>query len=184
MDVQTHLKEIAKGDRNAFGYLFILYYPKVKFFITSLIKNPEDAEDISQEIFLKLWINRNLLPEIQHFSSYLFRMSKNAVFDYFKDNKRTEEFLPEDDSSLYLFPDKAILEDMIEVRDLEFIIDAYVRTMPAQQKNVFILSRKMGIKNEEIANKLNISKRTVEKHISNALKELRQYLSQIRILFF
>ena len=176
--IKGYLLQIAKGNRQAFDALFLLYYPKVKYFIHTLVENKEDVLDISQDVFFKLWLNRNLLTGVRHFSSYLFQISRNAVSDYYKNTSHAGERMMDDERQLYTFPDAALLEDAIDARDLEFIINTYIKTMPSQQKKVFLLSREENLNNEEIACQLSISRRTVEKHISNALKELRKFLSK------
>lgn len=68
------LEAISKGDEKAFEIFFLHYYPQVKGFITGLLQSPEEAEDISQDIFLMLWSNRSSLNTINNFKSYLFRV--------------------------------------------------------------------------------------------------------------
>lgn len=179
MDIEKeYLLNISKGNTKAFDSLFILHYPRVKNFIMSLVKNEEDARDLSQDIFLKIWNNREKLPEIQYFRTYLFQMSKNAVFDFFKENALFDDY-----EGGYKIKDFDSLEESIEARDLEMLIDTLVESMPEQRKKIYKMSRKEGFTNEEISIKLEISKRTVETHISSALKDIRKLLMNI-ILFF
>lgn len=179
MDIEKeYLLNISKGNTKAFDSLFILHYPRVKNFIMSLVKNEEDARDLSQDVFLKIWNNREKLPEIKFFRTYLFQMSKNAVFDFFRENtpldNYEEEYKIKSDS----------LEESIEARDLEILIDTFVESMPEQRKKIYKMSRKEGLTNDEISIKLDISKRTVETHISSALKDIRKFLMGLIFFFY
>lgn len=180
MDMEKeYLLNISKGNTKAFDSLFILHYPRVKNFIMSLVKNEEDARDLSQDIFLKIWNNREKLPEIKYFRTYLFQMSKNAVFDFFKENTPFDDY-----EGGYTIKDFDSLEESIEARDLEMLIDTLVESMPDQRKKIYKMSRKEGLTNDEISVKLEISKRTVETHISNALKDIRKLLMNIFSFFY
>lgn len=180
MDIEKEcLLNISKGNTKAFDSLFILHYPRVKNFIMSLVKNEEDARDLSQDIFLKIWNNREKLSEIQYFRTYLFQMSKNAVFDFFKENIRFDDYEGE-----YKIKDFDSLEESIEAHDLEMLIDTLVESMPEQRKKIYKMSRKEGLTNDEISIKLKISKRTVETHISNALKDIKKLLFNVFLFFY
>ena len=76
------------------------------------------------------------------------------------------------------------MEESIEARDLEMLIDTLVESMPEQRKKIYKMSRKEGFTNEEISIKLEISKRTVETHISSALKDIRKLLMNIIFFFY
>lgn len=176
-----YLIKISEGDTAAFDSLFILHYPRVKNFIAGLVKNEQDACDLSQDIFLKIWNNREKLPEIKYFRTYLFQMSKNAVFDFFKQNTIFENY---DTDNKYRTEDYNSLEETIEASDLEMLIDTLVETMPEQRKKIYKMSRKEGLANEEISILLNLSKRTVETHISNTLKDIKKLLMSIKFFFY
>lgn len=178
---QSYLQKIADGDRHCFDYLFISFYPRVKTFIVNMVKNEEDAQDMAQDIFLKIWNNRDTLPQIKNLQAYFFQMSKFRVYDYFKQN-----VLHEDYATSYTYS-KDFVEDSfteeIEAKDLELLIDMAIENMPPQRKKIFKMSRQEGITNEEIAIRLEISKRTVETHISAALSDIRKILSVITLFF-
>lgn len=178
---QSYLQRIADGDRHCFDYLFIVFYPRVKTFIVNMVKNEEDAQDMAQDIFLKIWNNRETLPQIKNLQAYFFQMSKFRVYDYFKQNIVYENYTASS-CDLKAFVEDSITDE-IEAKDLELLIDMAIENMPPQRKKIFRMSRHEGMTNEEIATRLEISKRTVETHISAALNDIRKILSVITIFF-
>lgn len=80
---EKYLKELAGGSRKAFEVLYMTYAPRVEYFLRGLLKNDLEAEDITQDIFYKIWSNRETITQIDSFKSYLFRMAKNAVYNHY-----------------------------------------------------------------------------------------------------
>lgn len=178
---RTYLQKIAEGDKSTFDYLFLVFYPRVKTFILNLVKNEDDAQDMAQDIFLKIWNNRKILPEIKNLQAYFFQMSKYQVYDYFKQNTAYEIY-PSESTDTASFVEESFLNE-IETKDLELLIDMTIENMPPQRKKIFTMSRKEGLTNDEIAISLDISKRTVETHISVALKDIRKIIYLITVFF-
>lgn len=174
-----YLKDLAKGDHNAFDMLYVYYSPKVRLYLTGFIKDNDEAKDLTQEIFYRIWINRESISKIESLNAYLFRMAHNIICDYYKHNLIEEKYQQEMNIS---YTDNSI-EENIYAKELSLLIDMAIDKMPHQQKNIFIMSRKNGLSNEEIAHELNISKRTVENHLTHALAELRKIVYSILILF-
>lgn len=181
MDIESkYIIEISKGDRAAFDALFMLYYPKVKNFVFGFVKNEDDAFDLSQDVFLKIWNNRSRLPEITHFKTYLFQIAKNTVYDFFRRKVLFDDYSMKESLNREQFD---LPHEAIEAEELELLIYGLIDSMPEQRRQIFKMSRVEGLSNDEIASKMNISKRTVETHISNVLKEIRKALTSI-VLFF
>ena len=84
------MKRIAAGDELAFQQLFDIYYPQVRGFVLSFVKNVDDTEDIAQSVFINLWQKRDLLAEVINPNAYLYRMGRNAIMNFFakKNNMR------------------------------------------------------------------------------------------------
>ena len=180
-DEKQLLKAISEGDEKAFKTFFLYYYPRIKGFINGLLQSQEEAEDLSQDIFLTLWNNRSSLHTINNLKPYLFRISKNAVYRHIErtllfrnyQQKETEKYIPPLESNE--------TDDNIHLKELELLV---VEKMPPQRQKIYKMSRESGMNNEEIARELSINKRTVENHLSQALTDIRKALFITFILFF
>ena len=84
---KTLLENIAAGDNEAFKTLFDMFFPKVKVFLVKFLKDDKAAEDIAQDIFVKIWTFGPMLPEIKSFNTYIYRMTRNAALNYLRDRK-------------------------------------------------------------------------------------------------
>lgn len=177
---KQQLLALSQNDVKAFDYLFMLYYPKVKAFLIGFLDNKEDAEDLSQDVFIKLWNVRSTLVQVENFNAYIYKITKNTLYTHLN---HTVRFNTQNIDTLADAPTLDELEQFIYATELEDIIEAAIEQMPEQQKKIFRMSRKEGKSNEEIAILLNISKRTVETHISSALSNLRKVIS-VFLLFF
>ncbi|MDR1092079.1 MAG: RNA polymerase sigma-70 factor [Prevotella sp.] len=175
------LEAISKDDPNAFDSLFTAYYPKIKTFLAGFLDSKEEAEDLAQDVFVKLWQNRSILIYVENLNAYLYRMAKNTLFDYIE--KSNKIYYSNNITAIFDIPTKETLEELLFAEELNKLIDIVIDKMPTQRKNVFIMSRKEGLLNDEIATRLNISKRTVETHISAALTDIRKIIPLL-LLFF
>ena len=183
-DEKQLLKAISEGDEKAFKTFFLYYSPRIKGFINGLLQSQEEAEDLSQDIFLTLWNNRSSLHTINNLKPYLFRISKNAVYRHIErtllfrnyQQKETEKYSPPQESNE--------TDDTIHLKELELLVTMVVEKMPPQRQKIYKMSRESGINNEEIARELGINKRTVENHLSQALTDIRKALFITFILFF
>ena len=176
-DERILLEKLAGGDRTGFDSLYLRYAAKTEEFLYRMLKNRAEAEDITHDLFLKIWQNRNSMSGVAAFGPYLFRMARNAVYDRFDSRMvrtnyaRQANPLPE-----YELPD-------VDNRDLLLLIQLAVEKMPEQRRRIFRMSREEGIPNDEIAAQLSVSVRTVENQISRALSELRKLVTVVLFFF-
>lgn len=176
----TYMKELADGSQKAFDALFMYYHPRVKSFLTGFIGDAEEAADMAQDVFYKIWMNRTVFAKVDSFRSYLFRMARNLVYDYYEHSLVKENY----DLTLRNRPQyEDLIEEDLYVKELSLLIDIAVENMPEQRKRIFKMSRKEGLSNDEIAVRLEINKRTVENHLTQALANLRKALSTVRVFF-
>jgi RNA polymerase sigma-70 factor (ECF subfamily) len=168
-----YMERLARGDHESFHRLFMQYFPKLKAFIAGLVKSEAIAEELSQDIFVKIWEKRETLTEVQSFNAYIYRMAKNAVLNYFQHEYVKERYIGQFSS------DSAIpADELFQAKETELLIQLTVSKMPIQRKKIFELSRKAQLKNEEIARELRLSKKTVENHLTLALREIRDALKK------
>lgn len=167
----TYIKELVAGNHNAFRSLFMEYFPKVKYFIVHLIKSHVIAEELAQDIFMRIWEGRAQLENIESFNSYVYRMAKNAALNYLRHKYLEESYLTE-----YKQETVTNIEGDLYAREMELLEKLTVSRMPCKRRTIYEMSRRQGLTNDEIANRLGISKKTVENHLNLALKEIRKTL--------
>ncbi len=161
-------------DKEAFELLFHRYYPMVLNFTKALVKNAVVAEDIAQNSFMKLWLNRFSLQQDQSVKNYLCILSRNEAINYLRSaSSKSVGLDPRFESHLQ----NTNVEDWMSYADTNSHLRNNIEALPPQRKAIFMMSRYEHMSNMEIAVKLNISVRTVEKHIELALKDLRRSMS-------
>ncbi len=175
-------RALAHDDREVFNCLFEKLYPKVKCFITGMCHDEEESENMTQNLFMKLWIKRDRLRSVDNISSYVFTMAYNESINFIR-HSLTLTTLPIDSGAAEV-GDSADLERDVEYRELIQKVRERIDRMPLQRRKVFLMSREEGLSNGEIASRLGISQRTVEAHISASLKELRKLIPLLFLLGF
>lgn len=168
MDEQEIIIGIKKGNPAAYRQLFLKYYPIIYRFLLRLTHDEETAKDIAQEIFMKIWINRSCLDPKLSVKNLIFVMAKNAAFNYLKSKGRLAVNIEDKD-----FADNKTCEANLEYSELKNSLDQRIDAMPEQRKRIFTMSRYQQMSNKEIADKLGLSVRTIEKHLELALRDIK-----------
>ncbi len=174
------LTEIKKGNHQAFEYLFKGYFPRLLGYALRFIPDEEQARDLVQECFATLWEKRVLIVP-GSLCSLLFTMVRNSCLNHLKHQqvvkKQQLTYLENQQGEEQLF-----YADMMQHTDCQLLlhelqeqIDRVVESLPERCREVFLLSRQEGLKNREIAEKLNISTTAVEKHIAKALARFQHH---------
>lgn len=166
----------ADGDELAFTHLFHAYKFKLYGFISKLTGSPQTAEDVVQDVFLKLWKNRGDLRAVDSFGSYLFRMAQNHAINGFRKMAREEVMRKEMRADE--LPAHSTPQSHIALKETREILHKAIQQLPPRQKAIYLLSREEGVKHEEIARRLQITTGTVKNHMIQALRTLREQLSQ------
>lgn len=170
---------LRNGSPVAFEQLFARYSQKLYRFSFSYLKSETEAEEIVQDVFMKLWENRNKLRNETSFQSYLFTIAFNAIRKHFNRKNRDERFrsdlletISEENPSLENHPDfEALLSKL----------DQLIDEMPLRRKEIFLKRKKEGKSVHDIAREMNIAPKTVENQITEAMKYLKEEFRNDRI---
>lgn len=175
--------ELISGNHKAFEIVFNTYFKKLYVFSKEYVIDSENAREIVQEAFVKLWeIKSQLRPET-NISAYLYAMVRNSSISFLKQAIVKKKYV---DYSMqkyqrYMLNYYALIDESSEkliYKELENKIHEIIEQLPKKCKTVFELSRYQELKHKEIASKLNISVKTVENHISEALKRIHVQLAE------
>lgn len=189
-DDRLLFEKIRSGDTKAFEYTFRTYAPRLEAFARKYTTDTDEAEDIVQNAFLKLWERRELLENIS-LTSFLFMLIKNSCLNYLKHNQvagTIEQRIPDINKieQLYAIDFVSDPSSQLQQKELTESIDQIMNELPPKCKEAFVLSRLNGLKNREIASKMDITEKVVEKHITRALKRfkegLRDFMSLVCLL--
>ncbi len=177
---QTIFEELKKGNEQAFEQLFKRYYQALCSYASQLLQDDDAAEEIVQDFFVKFWEKRNSITIETSLKNYLFRSVKNLSLNRIKHEKikiqHAQHVISEAEMNDY---DAHFLEV-----DLKKDIEESIAALPEKRREIFRLSREDGLKYREIAEKLNLSVKTVEAQMSLAIKTLRDKLKKYNSLIF
>lgn len=176
-DEQQTLQLIAAGDEQAFKVLFHEYRGRLFYYVSRFIKSEQVAEELVLDVFMKIWLGRELVVNIQSFDAFLFRVAHNKSIDFLRsaaNDQRLKELLWEEiQAASGEQPDL-----QLQVREFEAKIRTAVALLPPQSQKVYKLSREQELTHDQIAERLHISKATVNNHIVAAQRFIRSYLSR------
>ena len=179
------LQNLKNGDRDAFHVIFQTYFQRLFIFACKYVEQ-EQAKDIVQDCFYDLWRNREKIEITSSLSAYLFTIIKNRCFKHLKKEQKKLANqnnygikLRQEELEFFIYSEKSIVEFGIKDR-----IEKVINQLPDKCSEVFKESRWYGLTNKEIAVKLNVSVKSVEKHISKALKLFREEFKDIISFLF
>lgn len=177
---QELIAAIRSGDAEAFSNFYCGYVDSLVGFLTKIIRNEEDAKEITQDTFALLWENREKLDPHTSLKGFVGGIARNLALRMLRDRCKGIDV-----ENMHLFQSEFadMADDNIISEEAAIILSSALRNMPAQRWRVFEMSREEGLTYNEIAAKLNISYNTVVKHIALAKEEIRPILSVI-LLFF
>lgn len=176
---------IREDDMVAFYQLYERYSRRLYGFVLRYIKIEADAEEIVQDVFVKIWESRNKIDIYFSFESFLFTVAYNTTISLLRKKINEKKYL-EYLKSIQQIENAPDLTDEIHYNELKEKVQALLKELTPRQKEVFQLSREQGLSHSEIAEKLDISVNTVKKHITNTLGFLKSRIGTdliINLLF-
>lgn len=172
-DDKLLLQQISEGNEKAFDVLVGHYWNNIYGQALTYLKSTHQAQDIVQEVFIKVWEKREMLVQIERFDSFLFIMARNHIIS----ELRKKIAGPLEPDVLETLKEERIIPDQeLSFKQLQQHLKTAIELLPQQQKTAFLLSRDEGLSYEAIAKKMGLSRETVKKHICRALNYLRTYV--------
>lgn len=168
------LTELSQGSETAFTKIFDHYRPRIYSVALKMLKSASQAEEVVQEVFMKVWVLRKEMGNITNFEGYLFIMARNNIYDRFKKLAREQSarlVFHEKRSEFVSNTDHPIME-----KHYSELLQHILSELPPRQKQIYDLSRAKGMSYKQIGKQLNISHLTVKKHMAEALKFIRKHL--------
>lgn len=172
---------LAEGDERAFETIYHHYNKRLAPFVDKMVRSPELAEEIIQDIFVQLWMNRGILAGVQHPTSYLFNIATNRTLDYLKKIANNARLMDRIAYRSTEFSNET--EERLIFKESAQIIEMAVSALPEQRKLIYHLSRNEGLTHEQIAERLNISRNTVKNQMVHALKAIRTFAEKRASVF-
>ena len=170
------VSQIAAGNEPAFRQLFDLYSKRLFSFSLAMTKSSADAEEIIQECFTRIWVQRQSLTAIQHPEAWLYQIVRNRTIDHLRKVSREQKLINQVWSNLSQ-PDRS-LEDFILSREYQQLIDQALEQLSPQKQQVYRLSREQEYSHEEIAQITGLSKSRVNNILTETLKFIKAHLDK------
>ena len=168
------IKRIKKDDKEAFRDIYNLYKVRVFSFASRYLSNETDIEEIIQEVFTKLWITRKRIKEEYPLHNYLFTITKNTILH--KKQKQVNEQKYLEYLRVFYTISSLSTQKKVEFNEVSEKVDQAIDSLPEKRRQIFLLNRNDGLTYKEIAEKLELSIKTVEAHMRLALQDLRREL--------
>ena len=170
---QLLVGELKNGNEKAFRKLYDFYYQDIYGYSISLLKSKELAEENVQDVFFKIWLNRENLNLEQSFKSFLFTIARNQAFNLL--NKAANDVLLKEE--VFYTSEKSHAEGDFSIReeDCKKLKKQAIKQLPPKRQRIFKMSRKQGKTYEEISQELGISVNTVKNQMSKALESIRVF---------
>lgn len=167
------LQQIAIGDEAAFKVFFHWYQPEISYVAFKMLGDKEAVKDVLQEIMSKIWQNRTRLPHLDRAGAYINTLTKNHIYDHFRKMANEDAYITG------LIQQQSVAEsnfNQLVYKDFITRLHVHLEKLPPQQRKVFQLSKLDGLKLEEVALQMGISRETVKKHLKAAMESLKKDL--------
>lgn len=168
------LIDVSNGHELAFRKLFEVYYPNIYTTALRITKNEYVAEDIVQDTFLKVWINRESINRYENFEGWLYTVSKNITYNILKKGDHYKKYIQQEgkESLLSIYPSA---DYEMQDKDFQALLQQAVDRLPPKQRQTYALLKEQFLKRNEAAEILNVSPETVKWNIDQAMRSIRAY---------
>jgi RNA polymerase sigma-70 factor (family 1) len=171
---------LIKGDEQSFTEIYRRYAAKLAGFASSKLYNFDDAKDILHDMFVNLWENREQIHITTNLQSYLFGVIRHRIIDKIRKNITREQYALMVQALTASFEESS--DRQLEAKELKQIVEQSLDELSPRVREIYRMSRESGLRNREIAEKLNLSEQTVKNQLSMAIKHLRKSVTAIGVL--
>jgi RNA polymerase sigma-70 factor (family 1) len=165
-------QRVAAGDEEAFRKIYYLFYRKLYLFSLAIVKIKEVAEEITEDVFIKIWQQRAHIPSINNLRVYLYIATKNTALSYLSKKAKDNLVEPFDNINIDLYKSSITPEELMITAEMYRKIQQQVEALPPRCKMIFKLIREDGLKYKEVSDILNISVNTIDVQIAIAIKKI------------
>jgi RNA polymerase sigma-70 factor (ECF subfamily) len=166
------LKAIANGNEIAFKTIYDAYFKKLSAYLYKLCKSNDAAEEMVNDVFLKIWKNKSSLNHIESFEAYLFTMARNKAIDYLRKLAKDTNLITELTAQIQESHNE--IEEKLDATALKNLIEQSLAQLSDQKRKIFKMSKEEGYSYDEIAAEMQLSKSTIKNHLSETLKHLKK----------
>nr|WP_121273540.1 RNA polymerase sigma-70 factor [Pedobacter schmidteae] len=173
---QLLLKQISEGDEQAFAVLFYRYLPILQPFALKFTRSPDAAEEIIQDTFLRVWLNRDKLEGVENVKAWLYKFASNECLNYLRKTLKQAKAI--DDLRVDHPVHSNTTIDTINLNDINHLVGQAIDKLPGQRKKIYQMSRAEGMNIPEIAAALDLSPNTIKNALVISLKTIRDHLNK------
>jgi RNA polymerase sigma-70 factor (family 1) len=175
-DEQLLLKQISEGDEGSFNIIFSQYRDRLFVYLAAITKSKEAAEEIVLDVFMKLWLGKEIVTEIQNLQSFLYRIAHNKAIDFLRSAQRSPVQQNEIWEAIQSSAGETSSDHLLNRHNAEAALNEAVEQLSPMRQKVFQLSREEGMSYDQIADHLHLSRNTVRNHVAASLEFIRKYL--------
>lgn len=169
------INRVAEGDEEAFALIYQHYYSQLRPYLWKFTSSPTHTDEILQETFIRVWLSRDKLPEIENFRAWIYKVASREALTYLRlQLQHVPDMLDEEHASS---PEITTPLEIFHVTQVNQLIKEAIEIMPAQRKLIFQLHRGEGLKVGQIAEKLGLSVSTVKNTVATAQRQIREHLT-------
>ncbi|WP_294627817.1 RNA polymerase sigma factor [uncultured Bacteroides sp.] len=172
------LRQISEGNTSCFEKMYKRYFEKCYSIALYFVQSPSSAEDVLSEVFLSLWSKRKYLKEVKEWDSYLFMTVKNHAVTFLEKNQQQDNLSSIDQYTIEIAESELTPEEKLLKKDMEENMQQAIRQLPEKTRIVYCMVKEKYMSYKQISEILNISERTVNAHMTTAIRKLTESLQK------
>lgn len=170
------LLQVAEGDETAFKILYLRFLPRLRPYLLQMVKNESIANDIIQDAFIRIWLNRTKLPDIEYPSTWIFKVAANECYRTLRTMASEPVFMELEGASIKGNEYTGLQE--VQYKQTRQYIQEAINLLSPRRRQIYEMSRLEGKKPAEIASELNLTVSTVKNTLVTTMESVREYLSK------